>query len=161
MQKWVAWMHSFFVKVLYISVVRVFSRQLVVELWSHLCWISHQTQCHRSSVEHGCHLITWLVPLNHMVWCSSHSCHVTLPLTSLARWRRCVLECSSPVKHWCQTHLLWSPYGIGQTIIFLPVVTSFFLLSFFFLSFFSLPNLSRCRLDVYHTSTHGVALVRI
>jgi len=36
-----------------------------------------------------------------------------------------------------------------------------FLLSFFFLSFFSSPNLSRRRLDVYHTSTHGVALVRI
>jgi len=32
------------------------------------------------------------------------------------------------------------------------------LLSFFF---FSSPNLSRRRLDVYHTSTHGVALVRI
>jgi len=34
---------------------------------------------------------------------------------------------------------------------------------FFFLSsvfFFSSPNLSGCRLDVYHTSTHGVALVR-
>jgi len=31
-------------------------------------------------------------------------------------------------------------------------------LSFFF---FSLPNLSGRRLDVYHTSTHGVALVRI
>ena len=31
----------------------------------------------------------------------------------------------------------------------------------FVLSFFSSPNLSRCRLDVYHTSTHGVALVRI
>jgi len=31
-----------------------------------------------------------------------------------------------------------------------------FLLSFFL----SLPNLSRRRLDVYHTSTHGVALVR-
>jgi len=30
-----------------------------------------------------------------------------------------------------------------------------------FLSFFSLPNLSGRRLDVYHTSTHGVALVRI
>jgi len=28
-------------------------------------------------------------------------------------------------------------------------------------SFYSLPNLSRRRLDVYHTSTHGVALVRI
>ena len=30
---------------------------------------------------------------------------------------------------------------------------------YFFLSFFSSPNLSRRRLDVYHTSTHGVALV--
>jgi len=26
---------------------------------------------------------------------------------------------------------------------------------------FSSPNLSGCRLDVYHTSTHDVALVRI
>ena len=36
-----------------------------------------------------------------------------------------------------------------------------FVLSSFFLSFFSSPNLSRRRLDVCHTSTHGVALVRI
>ena len=36
-----------------------------------------------------------------------------------------------------------------------------FILSIFLLSLFSSPNLSRCRLDVYHTSTHGVALVRI
>jgi len=43
---------------------------------------------------------------------------------------------------------LWSPCGIGQTIIF--VLSSFF---------FSSPNLSRRRLDVCHTSTHGVALV--
>jgi len=41
-------------------------------------------------------------------------------------------------------------------IIFLPC--SFFLSSSIF---FSLPNLSGHRLDVYHTSTHGVALVRI
>jgi len=34
-------------------------------------------------------------------------------------------------------------------------------LSFFYLSFFSSPNLSGHRVDVYHTSTHGVALVRI
>jgi len=47
---------------------------------------------------------------------------------------------------------LWSPYVIGQTIIFL-------LCGFFF--FFSSPNLSRRRLDVYHTSAHGVALVQI
>jgi len=50
-------------------------------------------------------------------------------------------------------------YGIGH------VVSSFFffLLSsfFFFLLLFSSPNLSGRRLDVCHTSTHGVALVRI
>jgi len=44
---------------------------------------------------------------------------------------------------------------IGQAIIFLP--RGFF----FYLSFFSSPNLSCRRLDVCHTSTHGVALVRI
>jgi len=42
-------------------------------------------------------------------------------------------------------------------IIFLPC--GFFLSSIFF--FYSSPNLSGRRLDVYHTSTHGVALVRI
>ena len=46
--------------------------------------------------------------------------------------------------------------GIGQAIIFLPC--GFFLLLAFF---FSSPNLSGRRVDVYHTSTHGVALVRI
>jgi len=51
--------------------------------------------------------------------------------------------------------LLWPSYVIGQTIIF---SSCFFLLSSFFISS---PNLSGRRLDVYHTSTHGVALVRI
>jgi len=50
---------------------------------------------------------------------------------------------------------LWPPYVIGG-IIFLSC--GFFLLSSFF---FPSPNFSGCRLDVYHTSTHGVALVRI
>jgi len=52
---------------------------------------------------------------------------------------------------------LWSPYVIGQSgrpLYFHAVVCSFFYL-------FSSPNLSRRRLDVCHTSTHGVALVRI
>ena len=53
--------------------------------------------------------------------------------------------------------LLWPPCVIGQAIIFLPC--GFFLLLSFYL--FSSPNLSGHRLDVYHTSTHGVALVRI
>jgi len=53
-------------------------------------------------------------------------------------------------------YLLWSLYGIGQTIIFLPC--GFFLSPIFLLSS---PNLSGRRLDVYDTSTHDVALVRI
>ena len=53
---------------------------------------------------------------------------------------------------------LWSPCGIGLTIIFLPCGFFFFLLQSFF---FSSPNLSHRRLDICHTSTHGVALVWI
>jgi len=79
---------------------------------------------------------------------------------------------------------LWPPYGIGQAIIFfallfLSFLSFLFLMAvhcngqaniflpcgFFFclllLSLFSSPNLSGRRLDVYRTSTHGVALVRI
>ena len=52
---------------------------------------------------------------------------------------------------------LWSPYVIGRPYIFSSC--SFFPSSSFF--FFSSPNLSGRRLDVYHTSTHGMALVRI
>jgi len=51
-----------------------------------------------------------------------------------------------PVNKW--RILLWSPYVIGQTIIFLPC--GFF---FLLLSFFSSPNLSGRRLDVYHKLT--------
>ena len=46
--------------------------------------------------------------------------------------------------------------NMGRPLYFCPVVSIFL---FFF--FFSSPNLSGRRLDVYHTSTHGVALVRI
>jgi len=55
----------------------------------------------------------------------------------------------------CQKHkpLLWPPCSADADIIFLPCG--------FYLYSFSSPNLSRRRLDVYHTSTHNVALVRI
>ena len=46
---------------------------------------------------------------------------------------------------------LWSPYVIGQTI--------YIFILFLLLLFFSSPNLSSRRLDVYHTSAHGVVLV--
>jgi len=52
--------------------------------------------------------------------------------------------------------ILWPPYVIGQGMYIF--ILSFVLL---LLLFSSSPNLSRRRLDVYYTSTHGVALVRI
>jgi len=55
--------------------------------------------------------------------------------------------------------LLWPPYVIGGALYFCPVISIFYLLSIFYL--FSSLNLSGRRLDVYHTLTHGVALVRI
>jgi len=54
---------------------------------------------------------------------------------------------------------LWPPYVIGPAVIILPC--GFHLLSSSSSVFFSSPNLSGRRLDIYHTSTHGVALVRI
>ena len=54
--------------------------------------------------------------------------------------------------------LLWPPCVADVDIIFLPCG---FFLSIFYLFFYSSPNLSGCTLDIYHTSTHGVALVRI
>jgi len=53
--------------------------------------------------------------------------------------------------------LLWPPCVADADIVF-SSCGFFYLLSSFF---FSSPNLSRRRLDVYHTCTHGVALVRI
>jgi len=47
---------------------------------------------------------------------------------------------------------LWLSYAMSQAIVFLSWVSSFF---------FSSPNFNRRRLDIYHTSIHGVRLVRI
>ena len=57
------------------------------------------------------------------------------------------------------SRLVWSPYGKGEAIIFLPC--GFFLYLYYSSFFLSSPNISGRRVDVYHTSTHGVALVRI
>jgi len=50
--------------------------------------------------------------------------------------------------------LLWPPCIADADIIFLPC-------GYYLLSFFLAYNLCRRGLDVFHTSTHGVALVRI
>jgi len=68
------------------------------------------------------------------------------------------LFCHSVVRLLYPRRFLWPPYVIGGHYIFaLWFLSSIYLLS----SFFSSPNLSGHRLDLYHTSTHGVALVRI
>ena len=73
----------------------------------------------------------------------------------------------------CVTALpcLWSPYVIGKTIyifmLWFVMVAQwnrpdhYVFALWLLLLFFSSPNLSRRRLDVCHTSIHGVALVRI
>jgi len=60
-------------------------------------------------------------------------------------------------------HYIFILWFLLYLFIYLFIYFSIFLaiyLSFLFL-LFSSPNLTHCRLDVYHTSTHGVALVRI
>jgi len=61
------------------------------------------------------------------------------------------------LRNFCRGRL---PYSAGRPSRW---VSAHISSSFFFLlsSFLSLPYLSDCRMDVYHTSTHGVALVRI
>ena len=54
--------------------------------------------------------------------------------------------------------LLWPPYVTGGPLYF---CRDFYLLSVYLSFFYSSPNLSGHRLDVYHTLTHGVSLVRI
>jgi len=65
--------------------------------------------------------------------------------------------------------LCWSPAYNGRCLsnIIMAALRSrcgHYIFALWFLSvffFYSSPNLSGRRLDVYHTSTHGVALVRI
>ena len=68
------------------------------------------------------------------------------------------VKCDRQVQSWLPFVMaaLWN----RRAIIFLPCGYYLFIYLSFYL-FFSSPNLSGRRLDVYHTSTHGVALVRI
>jgi len=79
---------------------------------------------------------------------------MSVHLTCSQQIRRDAAHCAglSATVDRCYGH----PMEQGRPLYFHPVVCSIF-----FLSFFSSPNLSRHRLDVCHTSIHGVALVRI
>jgi len=71
---------------------------------------------------------------------------VTLFISGSLHWRH-LANTTEPSAFDGDAALLWPPYVIGQTIIFLPCG--------FFLSFFFSSPISGRRLDVYHTSTHG------
>jgi len=128
------------------------------------CFTSHSTQ-NRSFRSLSSQPVSWRIVLKKLdltfslfsaFWKQKGA---RLKLSFTAAWKKCwyTVSARTPQKALCLSIvLLWPPYVIGQAIIFLPC-------GFFYLSsiFFSSPNLSRRRLDVYHTSTHGVALVRI
>ena len=62
---------------------------------------------------------------------------------------------------WFLRYSLWPPCEADADIIFLSCGFFFFFFSSFSSSFFSWPNLSRRRLNVYHTSAHGVAFANL
>ena len=66
-----------------------------------------------------------------------------------------MLACDAAVESYVYvvTATLWNRAGHYIFALWFLLLCSFFL--------FSSPNLSGRRVDVYHTSTHGVALVRI
>jgi len=99
---------------------------------------------------HSCHsrIPSWLAWSIIYVWVGSHSSLSLHSLNELGKQWLCHDDSTINIIR----ALLKSPYGIGQTTIFLSCRLFFF---------FSSPNLRRHRLDVCHTSTPGVALVRI
>jgi len=105
-------------------------------------------------VTHGTfEMFCWSLETYNKIFCR---CNMSEIITGKFKRITCnvIMTCSTH-RYWFTRLLLWSPYGIGQTIVF--SCCSFFFPPFFF----SWPNVSRRRLYVCHTSTHGVALVRI
>ena len=80
------------------------------------------------------------------------TCFRNSPRTTFFPFVLCTANTNRQFHEARDTAWLWPPYEIGKAIIFFAVVSIFFLSS---------PILSGWRLDVYHTSTHGVALVWI
>ena len=102
-------------------------------------------------------------------------CRLLFVLTAKFRFFCLIVLCiTALIAILLRLRFLWSPYVIGQTIIFSccglfmvalcnreTIYIFMLFLSSSSSSFFSSPNLSGRRLDVYHTLAHGVALVRI
>jgi len=91
--------------------------------------------------------------------CRGCHCHCpTLTLSHELTHSTCHRLCWSIVGFFCYVHFLFC------TIIMAALRSRcghYIFVLWLLLSFLSSPNLSRRRLDVYHTSTHGVAVVQI
>jgi len=99
-----------------------------------------------TSIEHVCDQIAqWNLGLNQ----SATRFELYLDMSNVEIARTCLNLVN---KGKGSRRSLWSPYVIGQT-----VADHYIFALCLFLLFFSSPNLSGRRLDVYHTSTHGVA----
>ena len=114
--------------------------------------------------------VFWSWPLTFWSW-SPVKCSFKNFYCAITHWMSKIHRrlLTSKVCYLCRLIMVF--YVIGQTIIFMVAlcnradhyIFALWFLSIFFLSifFYSSPNLSGRRLDVCHTSTHGVALVRI
>ena len=84
---------------------------------------------------------------------------ICVPSLALFFCSFCLIECNFIIKVLCVVMVFFMVALCNRETIYI------FMLWFVLLSssssFFSSPNLSRRRLDVCHTSTHGVALVQI
>ena len=92
----------------------------------------------------------------------------TLP-SDVGNQRRWTLQRIRSAKEWAWQHLADTELSLLFIMVALCNRADHYIFALWFLSsssssiffFYSSPNLSGRRLDVYHTSTHGVALVRI
>ena len=137
----------------------------------------HLDQLNRSRCRFGCGMWTLVGPRNHVLDGRAHWRHLANTthhplINGELGWRHTFQRerqtfWTFVVMFWyctvCPRFLLrrfiMAALCNRGAIIFLPC--DFYLSFFLLLSFFSSPNLSGRRLDLYHTSTHGVALVRI
>jgi len=119
---------------------------LTVLMWSFVCVVFVQLHWCRLS-NYWCTLVTAVVVFNYILLLL----FTLQPAVSSSDILLLVMDCHSATM--CTTVMvaLWN--RADDYIFALSFVLSSFLLSS--------PNLSRRRLDVCHTSTHGVALVRI
>jgi len=103
---------------------------------------------HRTELSFPSVTICNMSPVKRSLWTNKFG-SVSAPVVRRRRRRK---RSGNTITSLLLLSFLWSPYGIRRPYIF---SRCGFVLS----SFSSSPNLSRRRLDVCHTSTHGVALV--